>query len=96
MQLGPIQTGTMTEPATLRFSHPTGQPMVIDALMAFVNDVEFADGKLWIPSRADIAQATTDPLLRRALAASPEQQRLAEVYRRKGVSGLAEELKKLN
>ena len=96
MQLGPVQTGTMTEPATLRFSHPTGQPMVIDALMAFVNDVEFADGKLWIPSRADIMQATSDPLLRRALAASPEQQRLAEVYRRKGVSGLAEELKKPN
>jgi hypothetical protein len=96
MQLSPVQTGTMTQPATLRFSHPTGQPMVIGALMAFVNDVEFADGKLWIPSRADIVQATTDPLLRRALAASPEQQRLADVYRRKGVSGLAEELKKLN
>lgn len=96
LQLGPVQTGTMTEPATLRFSHPTGQPMVIGALMAFVNDVEFADGKLWIPSRADISEATSDPLLRRALATSPEQQRLAEIYRRKGISGLAEELKKLN
>src|ERR1700685_455449 len=53
MQLGPVQTGRMTEPGTLRFSHPTGQPMIIDALMAFVNDVEFADGKLWIPTRVD-------------------------------------------
>lgn len=96
MALGPVETGTMTEQATLRFSHPTGQPMVIGALLAFVNDVEFADGKLWIPSRADIDQATSDPVLRRALAASPEEQRLADIYRRRGVSGLAEELKKLN
>jgi len=96
MQLGPVQTGTMMEPGTLRFSHPTGQPMVIDALMAFVNDVEFADGKLWIPSRVDIDEATSDPMLRRALGASPEQQRLAEIYRRKGISGLAEELRRLN
>jgi hypothetical protein len=96
LHLAPVQTGTMTEQGTLRFSHPTGQPMMIGALMAFVNDVEFADGKLWIPSRTDIDQATSDPLLRRALTTSPEQQRLAEIYRRKGITGLQEELRKLN
>ncbi|SRR5579884_2714435 len=96
LHLAPVQTGMMTEQGTLRFSHPTGQPMLIGALMAFVHDVEFADGKLWIPSRADIVEATSDPLLRRALATSPEQQRLAEIYRRKGIAGLQEELKKLN
>ena len=97
MPLEPVETGTLTEPATLRFSHPTGQPMIIGAVMAFVNDVEFADGKLWIPSRADIHEATGDDLmLRHALSASPEQQRLSEIYRHKGTSGLEEELKKLN
>lgn len=96
LHLAPIETGTMTEQGTLRFSQPTGQPMLIGALMAFVHDVEFADGKLWIPSRTDITEATSDPLLRRALATSPEQQRLAEIYRRKGIAGLQEELKKLN
>jgi hypothetical protein len=96
MQLSPIQTGTMKEPSTLRFSHPTGQPMIIGALMTFVSDVEFEDGKLWIPSRSDIDEATSDPILRRALATSPEQQRLAEIYRRKGINGLTEELKKVN
>ncbi len=96
MQLGPVQTGRMTEPGTLRFSHPAGQAMIVGALMAFVNDVEFADGKLWIPTRLDIDEATSDPILRRALATSPEQQRLAEIYRRKGISGLAEELKRVN
>jgi len=96
LQLAPVQTGTMSEQGTLRFSHPTGQPMLIGGLMAFVNDVEFADGKLWIPSRIDIDEATSDPLLRRALATSPEQQRLAEIYRRKGITGLQEELRKVN
>jgi len=96
MRLGPVQTGTMTESGTLRFSRSTGQPMMIGALMAFVNDVEFMDGKLWIPTRIDIDEATADPVLRRALATSPEQQRLADIYRRKGISGLAEALKKVN
>ena len=32
MQLGPVQTGTLTEPGTLRFSHGTGQPMLIGAV----------------------------------------------------------------
>ncbi len=93
-QLGPVQTANMTEPGTLRLTHPSGQPMVVDALLAFVNNVEFSDGKLWIPTRSDISEATSDPILRRALASSPEQQRLAEIYRRKGMSGLQAELKR--
>ena len=96
LELQPVQTGKMTEKGTLRFTHLTGQPMSIGALLAFVSDVEFADGKLWIPSRVDIEQATHDPILRRALASSPEQQRLSEIYRRKGMSGLSQELRKGN
>jgi hypothetical protein len=95
-ELAPVETVSMTQPGTLRFSRPSGQPMVVDALLAYVNDVEFSDGKMWIPSRMDIRAATSDPILRRALAASPEQQRLADVYRRKGMSGLEEELKRVN
>jgi hypothetical protein len=96
MQLGPVQTGTVTEQGTLRFSHGTGQPMLIGAVMAFVDNVEFADGNLWIPTRHDIQQATNNAVLRRALAASPEQQRLAEIYRKKGINALALELKRVN
>ncbi len=95
-QLAPVETANMEQPGTLRFSHSGGQPMTVGALMTFVNDVEFSDGKLWIPSRIDISKATRDPILRRALAASPEQQRLADVYRRKGMSGLEDELKRIN
>ncbi len=91
-----VETGAMMEGETLRFSRGPGQPLSIGALLAFVNDVEFADGKLWIPSRNDIETATSDPVLRRALLNSPEQQRLAEVYRRRGSNGLVSELQKGN
>lgn len=89
----PVQAATMAERGALRFSHPAGEPMTIGSLMAFVSDVEFADGKLWIPTRADIQAATSDPSLRRQLSASPEQQHLADVYRRKGLAGLEEALR---
>ena len=94
--LDPVETISMSEPGMLRFSRQSGQPMAVDALLAYVNDVEFADGKFWIPSHSDIRAATPDPILRHALGASPEQQRLADVYRRKGMTGLAEELKRFN
>ncbi|MGI9071024.1 MAG: hypothetical protein ACR2JB_06805 [Bryobacteraceae bacterium] len=96
MQLAPVQTGILTEPGMLRVSRATGQPLLIGAVMAFVDNVEFADGNLWIPSRRDITEATNDLVLRRALAASPEQQRLAEIYRKKGINALAAELKRVN
>lgn len=92
----PIQTVKITGAAALRFSNGGGEPMVIGALRAFVSDVEFTDGKLWIPSRHDIDGATSDPILRQALANSPEQQRLAKIYRLRGITGLAEELKRTN
>lgn len=96
IRLAPIETASLTQPGALRLSRPGGPPMVVDGLAAFVKNVEFLDGKLWIPSRADITKATDDPILRRALASSPEQQRLADIYRRKGMTGLEEELKNAN
>lgn len=93
-RIAPVETAIMAEREALRFSHPAGEPMSIGSLMAFVNDVEFADGKLWIPTRADIQAATNDPVLRRQLSASPEQQHLAYIYRTKGLAGLEAELQK--
>lgn len=95
-ELAPVASVRMVQQGTLRFSRPGGQRMAVNSLLAYVQDVEFSDGKLWIPSRTDISQATQNPILRRALATSPEQQRLADVYRRKGMSGLEEALKKGN
>ncbi len=91
-----IQSVKITDSAALRFSNSAGQPMMIGALRAFVNDVEFADGKIWIPTRTDIEGATNDPLLRHELGNSPEQQRLSKIYRLHGTTGLADELKRTN
>ena len=56
----------------------------------FVSQVEFADGKIWVPNR----QSLDDVLLRRVVAPSSEEQRLSDLYRRKGLDSLIAELKK--
>jgi hypothetical protein len=96
IRLGPVETVRMTEKGALRVLRQSGQPLPIEQLMAFVNSVEFEDGSLWIPSRADITQCTDDPVLRRELSNSPEQQRLASLYRRKGINALSADLRRGN
>ncbi len=92
--LNPVESARMTEADDVRFLQPSGRPLDIESLLAFVNSVEYGDGSLWIPSRADIDQATNDPVLRHALAASPEQQRLENLYRRHGMDALRIELQR--
>jgi hypothetical protein len=94
VSLGPVAAENVSETSTLRFSRLNGPPMLIEALMAFVNDVEFGDGTVWIPTRQDIDAATADPILRRTLSTSPERERLAEIYRKKGLNGVADELRR--
>jgi hypothetical protein len=67
-----------------------GSKLSIVQLQAFVNQVEFADGTVWIPSRA----ALNDAKLRRALPPSAEEQRLTTIYRKRGLGSLIAELKK--
>jgi hypothetical protein len=68
--------------------------MVVEGLSAFVSNVQFSDGGVWVPSRTDIANANIEPDLKRAIASSPEQQRLVQIYKRRGIDALAAELKK--
>ena len=96
ISLNPVESARMTETGEVRFLQPSGRPLDVEELLAFVNSVEYGDGSLWIPSRVDINKATSDPLLRRALAASPEQQRLESLYRRKGMNALRADLKRVN
>jgi hypothetical protein len=90
LRLAPGATSQVAEGAALRFSRAAGQPVDIESMTAFVTQVEFADGTLWIPSRA----ALDSPRFRAVLAPSPEQQRLADLYRKKGLAALVAELKK--
>jgi len=90
-KLAPGQKSAVTEAGTLRFSEPSGgAPVAIGGMTAFVSQVEFADGSVWVPSRAALA----DPGLEKALAPSAEEQRLTNLYRRKGLNALIDELKR--
>jgi hypothetical protein len=73
--------------AALKFTRG-GKPVDIKGMTAFVSHVEFADGKVWVPSRIDIAAS---PLLQ-IMAPSSEEQRLADIYAKKGLAALIAEL----
>lgn len=90
LNLAPGASSRVTQQATLKFSSAPGRPLSIAGMTGFVSQVEFADGSVWIPSR----DVLNDPRLSGAMASSPEEQRLIEIYRKRGLAGLVAELKK--
>jgi len=87
--LPPGNSGRVGQESTLNFSLG-GQPLNIRKMTGFVAQVEFADGTVWVPNR----QSLENPMLRRVLGPSAEEQRLSDLYRRKGPDALIDELKK--
>jgi hypothetical protein len=90
LNLAPGQKSRIFEDATLKFPQLRAQPMAIDGMTGFVSSVEYADGTLWIPTRGDLGS----PELQRVMAPSDEEQRLAQIYRKKGLKALIAELNK--
>src|SRR5665213_647343 len=86
MTLVPNQSGQVAQDAALRFD----RPISIESMSGCVSSVEFADGSQWIPSRGALDRAR----LRQLVTPSPEEQRLSQIYARKGIQALIEELKK--
>ncbi len=86
VNLSPGRSSQVIQDAALRFPERTA----IQSMTGFVSTVEFSDGSYWIPSRTSL----NDPKLRRLVAPSPEEQRLSQIYLKKGLAGLVEELKK--
>jgi len=86
LRLPPRASSQVLEDAAVRFDQRTS----IQGMSGFISSVEFMDGSFWIPSRS----ALDDPTLRRVIAPSPEEQRLVQMYRRKGLNAVIEELKK--
>ena len=82
--------GEVSDAAVLRFTSRPGQPVAIDGMTGFVSQVEFSDGNIWIPTRASL----DDARVRAAVAPSAEEQRLADLYRKRGLASLVAELKK--
>jgi hypothetical protein len=87
--LRPNETARLDQDTELRFSR-NGEPLSVRSMTGFISQVEFTDGKVWVPSRQDLAGAA----LLKVLAPSPEEQRLADLYSKKGLPALVDELKK--
>ena len=81
------QRSRLLPDTALKFSH-TGKPVEIAGMTGFVSQVEFADGKVWVPSREEL---NSSPLLR-VIAPSAEEQRLGDIYSKKGPAALVAEL----
>jgi hypothetical protein len=88
MLLPPGQHSRLLPDTTLKFSR-TGRPVDIKGMTGFVKQVEFADGKVWVPSRDELKSSGL-----RIMAPSPEEQRLADIYRNQGLAALIAELNK--
>lgn len=63
-------------------------PVRLGEMVGYVSQVQFADGSIWMPNRY---QAST-PSAIRTLRISPEQQRLASLYARRGLDALVKDL----
>lgn len=85
--LGAGKRARLLEDTALKFSH-AGKAVEISGMTGFVSQVEFSDGQVWVPSRKDMGSS---PLLR-VLAPSSEEQRLGDLYAKKGLGALVAEL----
>ena len=83
ISLHPGQTTRVVQDVAFRFTQAGGQAIEIDTLSGFISSVEFADGEMWVPERST-----------RMPTPSPEEQRLAEMYRKRGIQAVVEELRK--
>ena len=87
--LPPGRSARLLQETTLNFS-AKGQPVNVSKMVGFVNQVEFSDGKIWVPNRQNL----DNTLLLKVLPPSAEEQRLTDIYRKRGIDGLAAELGK--
>jgi hypothetical protein len=86
VSLAPGRSAPVGEDASMRFN----KRIAIQSMTGFVSSVGFTDGSYWIPDRNEL----NDPRLRHVVGPSPEEQRLAQLYLKRGLNGLIEELKK--
>jgi hypothetical protein len=90
LNLAPGQKTRILDNTALKFPQRGGAQLAIESMTGFVSSVEYADGSVWIPSRADLGA----PQLKRVMAPSDEEQRLVRIYSKKGIKGLVVELNK--
>ncbi|MDQ6678603.1 MAG: hypothetical protein M3Z09_15065, partial [Acidobacteriota bacterium] len=88
LYLPPGQHGELLQDTTLRFSRGPNQPVDIQSMTGFVSQVEFSDGTAWVPTRDALGASHLGKLV----PPSPEEQRLTDLYRKKGMQALLQDL----
>lgn len=86
IRLAPGAQVEIASDTALRFS----EPVDADGMRGFLSQVEYDDGEVWIPSRAELSGERLDAVV----APSPEEQRLTNLYRKQGIDALIAELDK--
>lgn len=80
--------GEILQDTSLRFLRGPGVPLNVQSMTGFVSQVEFSDGKVWVPTRKWLERSKVN----RLIPPSPEEQRLADLYRKKGPQALVQDL----
>ncbi|HLK62057.1 MAG TPA: hypothetical protein VKU19_01360 [Bryobacteraceae bacterium] len=88
LYLAPGKSASVLQETTLRLFSKTNQPANVQKMTGFISQVEFTDGKVWVPNRQNLE------LLGQMVPPSAEEQRLYNVYLKRNIEGLIEELKK--
>jgi hypothetical protein len=82
--LQPRSRNSLVQDVTLKFTQAGGSPIPINDMKAYLASVEFTDGSMWVPPHGS-----------RGLTPSPEEQRLTELYKKRGLDALVQELQRL-
>ena len=86
--LPPNQQTRLSQDSALKFARGAKSPLNIQHMRAYVSEVEFGDGKVWVPSREALVQSH----LLEIVPPSPEEQRLAGLYLKKGAEAVIQDL----
>ncbi len=82
------QKGSLVQDSALKFAKGANSPLNIQGMRAYVSQVEFGDGHVWVPSREALVQSR----LLEIIPPSPEEQRLAGLYLKKGRDAVVQDL----
>lgn len=82
--------GTVQPTASLQLNRAQGLPLKVESVSGFVQQVEFTNGDVWVPPNSFRDEAR----LLKLVPGSVEEQRLSDIYRRRGMAALLEELNK--
>lgn len=88
VDLAPGARGRLQPEMRLKLGARDGKPVEVSSMRGFVNHVEFSDGTVWIPDHGALTA------VRKGMLPSHEEQRLSNLYRRKGIQSVVDELLK--